>query len=95
MVAVIRSVSSVSSVFNLKPFNTEDTEDLREIHCTRKGATEAAPSFLRSSPARAGRSRLHYEPFTTSRLFSTLKTPKTWLARMPAICLSIAVATVP
>jgi len=36
-----------------------------------------------------------YEPFTTSRLFWTLNTPKTWFALMPAMCLSMALSTVP
>jgi pimeloyl-ACP methyl ester carboxylesterase len=39
--------------------------------------------------------QLAYEPLTTSRLFCTLNTPNTWFARMPAICLSMALATVP
>src|SRR5882672_10216314 len=55
----------------------------------------------RHTPKRHGRSRASppiqplpsYEPLTTSRLFCTLNTPKTWFAFMPAICLSMAVAT--
>jgi len=67
------------------------TELRSAVNENKKGTAEAVP-FCTS-----GRSRLHlrYEPFTTSRLFCTLNTPKTWLARMPATCLSIGVATVP
>ena len=36
-----------------------------------------------------------FDPLSTTRLFSTLNTPGTWPARMPAICLSIALSTVP
>jgi hypothetical protein len=33
--------------------------------------------------------------FTTSSLFSTVKAPKIWLARIPATCLSIVLSTAP
>ena len=76
---------------------TEDAEDTEGTVTAKKGTAEAVPSLLHFQPCTSGTlaPTLTYEPFTTSRLFCTLKTPKTWLARMPAICLSIAVATVP
>jgi hypothetical protein len=36
-----------------------------------------------------------YDFFATSSLFWTVKAPNTWPARMPAICLSIALPTTP
>jgi hypothetical protein len=47
---------------------------------------------------RAGTPVLHFDSYdfpATARLFFTLKAPKTWLALIPAICLSIAVPTTP
>jgi hypothetical protein len=58
------------------------------IPTNKKGTVEAVPS-LRSNLQRT------YDFFSTSRLFCTLKTPNTWLARMPATCLSVGLATVP
>lgn len=35
------------------------------------------------------------ELFSTVRLFRTLNAPNTWFARIPAICLSMSLITVP
>src|SRR5215472_15408599 len=59
-------------------------------HPIKKGA---APRRAPFSPATTTAGTI-YDLSTTS-LFSTLKAPGTWLARMPAMFLSIVLATVP
>jgi len=75
----------------------------------KKGTAEAVPFpvYVVGSPLNGRDARAHighkpeaafvwsYEPLTTSRLFSTLNTPNTWFAFIPAICLSMGLATVP
>ena len=67
-------------------------ELLAEVSCIeQKGAACAAPVL----PPQSNYIPDWPESFSTTSLFSTLKAPKSWLARMPATSLSMELITEP